>query len=318
MIDGNRFVFNIVWAGTAFEYLQYFVASQIANSDAQFRFVINACPPGQIDLISEFADRYPDRILELFTASETEMISHGAALDLVLDRTDDGKFFAMIDPDILARGPFLDDFARRLAGDCDAVSSARGVWCESDVVPVGHPGLAGEFFYSPTGFVFGGPHFAIYRRAVVDAVRDRWGVGFAENGSELADDVRKALADAGHAYWMYDTGKIMNILLQVNGSVLCHDEHPNLLHVGGVTHYLSLPEVTERAEYNAPAPRWAKWDTSRFEVAQFSAAVLGETAAGRPAPDIPDSVPADLIDRLSTVRDELVTMVETYQHGRNS
>ena len=38
-------VFNVVWTGTVFPFLQYFVASQIAQSEARFRFVANGCPP---------------------------------------------------------------------------------------------------------------------------------------------------------------------------------------------------------------------------------------------------------------------------------
>ena len=47
----EEFVFNIVWTGKVFTYLRYFVASQIAQSEARFRFVVNGCPPEKIALI---------------------------------------------------------------------------------------------------------------------------------------------------------------------------------------------------------------------------------------------------------------------------
>src|SRR5262245_36750777 len=161
----DAFVFNIVWNGTVFTYLRYFVASQLAQSGARFRFVLNACPPEQVTLIEQFAMRYPDRVVELFEASGRRMLTHGAALDRVLAARDDGPFFCLIDPDIVARGPFLDTFAGMLDDGYDAVTSGRGVWCESNVIPAGHSGVSGEYFYAQDGYLFGSPHFAIYRRS---------------------------------------------------------------------------------------------------------------------------------------------------------
>ncbi len=53
----DTFVFNIVWTGRVFAYLRYFVASQIAHTDARFRFVVNGCPADQVLLIQKFRDR---------------------------------------------------------------------------------------------------------------------------------------------------------------------------------------------------------------------------------------------------------------------
>src|SRR5690606_22166711 len=100
-------------------------------------------------------------------------------------------------------------------------------------------------FFDEDGFTFGSPHLAMYRRDALDETFRRWGVGFASAGPELEPATRARLAEAGRDYKLFDTGKIVNILLQCDGQRLLHTEHPDLLHVGGMSHYLSPPAHIE-------------------------------------------------------------------------
>ena len=91
---------------------------------------------------------------------------------------------------------------------------------------------------------------------------------------------------------MYDTGKIVNILFQEDGHRLGHFEHPQLLHVGAMSHYLSPPKWGKYLvlkENGEPEPDWGQWpgQETRFEVARFSANVLQSRHHGLPAPEIP-------------------------------
>jgi hypothetical protein len=309
----RSFVFNIVWTGSVFTYLRYFVASQIAQSDARFRFLGNGCPPEQLQLMERFAQRYPDRVVEVLETSP-EMVNHGAALDRVRERRDDGEFFCFIDPDILARGPFVGAFADALDGSCAAVTSGRGVWLDDDRVPPGHPGVAGEHFYSQDGFLFGSPHFAMYRRAPLDATIERWGVTFVSAGGDLSDAAKDRLRDAGHDYFIYDTGKLVNIFLQGDGNRFCHFEHPDLMHIGGLSHYLAPPKMVQR-DGAEPEPDWKVWRgmATRFEVARFTAAVIRDLSEGIPAPEVPAELDPSVGDRLRSVRDALVELMERYR-----
>jgi hypothetical protein len=117
---------------------------------------------------------------------------------------------------------------------------------------------------------------------------------------------------------VFDTAKVANILLQEAGLRLVHMEHDHLMHIGGMSHYLSPPGhskwvvLEEGAE---PEPEWVTWNgmESRFEVARFTAAVLRNLCEKRPAPEIPDGVEPRLVPRLETVRDALVHLVATYE-----
>jgi hypothetical protein len=306
------FVFNIVWTGDSYTYLRHFVVSQIANSAARFRFVANACHSTQLAEMRAFAAADSERVIEVMEVSSTDMVPHGIALERVLSDRDDGEFFCFADSDILARGPFVADFAGVLADGCDAVTSGRGVWAETDVVPEGHPGVNGEYFYSRDGYLFGSPHFAMYRRQVLDEVRERWQIGFGSAGPDLGEEAQARLAAAGLDFWLFDTGKLVNIFLQEDGGVLRHEEHPNLMHIGGMSHYLSPPDRTEAAG-RSRNPDWATWDPSRLEVARYSAEVLMAAADGAEVPAIPVGLAPTMAQRLEVVRGEILALVRSGQ-----
>lgn len=317
---GRDVVFNVVWTGTAFDHLRFFVASQLDACDARYRFIANACPPEQIEAMEAFADQHPGRVVEVVEVARDRMIRHGEALDAVLATRDDGPWFALIDPDILARGRFLEPFLDALT-TCEAVTSGKEVWSEHNVRPAGHPGVNGEYFFDDDGFVFGSPHFAVYRREPLLRTLDRWGVGFANAGNDLPDPARQRLAAVDRDYWMYDTGKVANILFQADGNVLRHLESPDLLHVGGVSHFLAPPSTAPAARLEPP--RWGEgsdWGeqagmAGRYAVASYTASVIAELTSGRPAPplpDLPDSVDASLRERLALVRFALIELMAAH------
>ena len=194
-----------------------------------------------------------------------------------------------IDPDIAVSGPFVADFAERLEYGAAGVGSGRGVWRDDSYIPEGQAGVSGEYFYAPDGFLFGSPHFSMYRRDALDDTMARWGVGFRSAGPDLSDAARQVLEDSGRWYFLFDTGKILNILLQHDGHRLEHFEHRHLMHIGGMSHYLSQPDVPGGGIND---PRWP-WPVTRLEVARYCSAVLGRLSNGLPAPEVPAEVDPD-------------------------
>jgi hypothetical protein len=144
----------------------------------------------------------------------------------------------------------------------------------------------------------------------------RWSIGFSSAGGDLSAEAKAALAAAGHDYWMYDTGKIVNIFLQEDGNRLCHFEHDALMHVGGMSHFLSPPEAGGEllAADEDPDQRWP-WHTSRLEVARYTAGVLRSLCDGDPLPPPPADVAPDLASRLARVRAALTGIVQASTTG---
>ena len=311
-ISEETFVFNVVWTGSVFTYLRYFVASQIAQSSARFRFVANGCPPSQIGLMEKFRAQHPDRVVEVLKVRD-RMEGHGVALDATYDQRDDGEYFSLIDADILARGPFLQGFVDRLRDGNAAVTSGRGIWLDDDVLPKGRTGVSGEYFYAPDGYLFGSPHFAIYRRALLDQTRRRWNIGFQSAGPGLTDEAKERLVAIKRRYVLYDTAKVVNIFLQEDGNRLCHFEEQNIMHIGGLSHFLfPTPDAgdddAEKKDFD-----WSTAVEARYHVSQFTASVLRDLIDGRPAPPLPDDVDPAMRDRLVRVREALIELMDRYR-----
>lgn len=310
--DPSTLTFNIVWTGTVFPYLQHFTSSLLAHSEARYRFVANGCPPDQLALMERYRSRHPDRVVEVLDVSPDVMVAHGVALDRVRAQRHDGDHFCLIDPDIKANGPWLHEFTALLDGH-DAVTSGREVWSESNVVPVDHPGVAGEFFYDRAGFVFGSPHLGLYRREALDDTTARWGVGLGSGGPELRDDAKAAMASMGHEYMVYDTTKIVNALLQYDGHPLVHLDLPQLVHIGGLAHYLSPPAywTTDEGELE---PEWTVYETmrDRHEVTRYTARTLRALSDGEPAPAVPEGLAPDMEAKLRLVRTEVEDLMARY------
>jgi hypothetical protein len=305
------FVFNVVWTGSVFTYLRYFAASQIAQSDAKFRFVANSCPPDQVELMERFAERHP-QVVDVLDVS-SDMVAHGVALDRVRALRDDGEFFCLIDPDIKAKSPYVPEFARILADGAGVVTSGTEVWSDDNMIPEGHPGVAGEFFFDRDGFVFGSPHLAIYERAALDETAARWGVGLGSAGPELAEPTAQRLEAMGHKYMVYDTAKIVNALLQADGHRLVHRDLDQLVHIGGLSHYLAPPDGYITLDDGEIAPDFARWGLNdRYHVTKFTALTLRELSEGRPVPAVPRGVDPVMARKLEVVQTELADLFATY------
>lgn len=310
--DESSLVFNVVWAGEVVTQLRPFVESQLAHSCCRYRFVLNACPADEVARIEALAAAHPGRVVEVLEVSATEMVTHGAALDRVRSIRDDGAHFALIDSDIRADRPFLADVLRRLGDGCAAVAGGRGVWARTDVVPEGHVGVNGEYFFSADGFFFGSPHFAVYRRDTLEDTAARWHVGFGSAGPDLDPAATAALEAAGHRYWLWDTGKLLTTFLQLDGHRVCHHEPEGLLHIGGMSHYLSPPEAGPSAMSRLARVDRSTWNPDRLEVAEFSAAVLSAAIAGDDPPAVPAGLDPAVAPRLERVRAEILAVVAAH------
>ncbi|NLD77352.1 MAG: hypothetical protein GX643_11870, partial [Acidimicrobiales bacterium] len=219
----------------------------------------------------------------------------------------DGELFAFIDPDILARGPYLAPLLDRLTS-ASAVTSGREVWSEHNTRPAGHLGVNGEYFFDQDGYVFGSPHFALYRRHDLEEVVDRWKVGFSTDGN-VDPEVRARLEELGRSFLIYDTGKVVNILLQGDGHRLVHEESDQIVHVGGMSHYLAPPQPVRSPDGSyvkewGQEDDWRKWDgmADRWDIAEYSARALQAVSIGKPPPE-PHTVADHLTARATTVFD---------------
>ena len=318
-------VYNVVWTGEVFTYMHPFAASQIARDPARYRFVGNSCPPEQLELMERFASKHP-QVVEVLDVCDT-LEAHGIALERVLAQRDDGEFFGLIDPDIKVNAPFTAELLAPLDDErCAAVTSGTEVWSDDNLVPPDWKGVAGEHFVSRDGFVFGSPHLAIYRRDLLDATRERWSVRLSSGGPELPDETKARLHAMGHDYIVYDTAKLVNTLLQADGHRLEHTELAQVVHIGGLTHYLfpGAYETGEDGERRAGGfiegedgeqlPHWVVHDVvkDRYEVTRYTADLLKHLLEDGPPPSVAHVTSPTMEAKLRLVEREITDLVERY------
>ena len=308
-------VFNVVWTKTVFDHLHPFVTSQLEQSEARFRFVANGCPPEQIAAMERYAQRWGGRVVEVLDVSPEEMVAHGIALDRVRACRDDGPLFALIDPDIKANAPFVTDLLIHLEGAV-GVTSGTELWTSDNVVPEGAVGVGGRHFFTPSGFVVGSPHLAVYRRDALEATSARWDVGIGSAGPEVSEEGKQALRDVGLEYLVYDTGKLVNAFLQVDGGRVVHHDLDQLVHIGGMSDFLG-PRATKLDEDGNVVPHWQGEQPveTRYAVASYAAAVLAALDAGEPPPPLPEATSLDVHERLAVARRELSDRVAGQRPG---
>jgi hypothetical protein len=145
-------------------------------------------------------------------------------------------------------------------------------------------------------------------------VREHWGVLFrARTHEQLPSPVQLRLAALGRQFERYDTAKVLNILFQGDGFLLTHFDNPALVHIGGISQYLSDPSVLRRgpgasASGDAPVPWFAASGAGRdrWDFAQWAAATLRSLVDGEPAPELPEETQQRL--RASAVQRELLDL----------
>jgi hypothetical protein len=226
--------FNVIYVPGTVRALFDFVRSLAAHSAYRFRLVSNGCSAEEEALLATQATQHPQLA---FASLESETIlPHGEALQRLF-RNESGEYFACIDSDIFAQGPFLTE-AQSLLTEHVAIFSGLPVWLapEERVMPRDCAFMSGRFSETADGECLGVSYCAIYRRTALETVMARTGVTFhARHWSELSVEQRALLATMRLEKRRYDTIKLVNLMLRQSGFSLRLCPEANLVHVGALS-----------------------------------------------------------------------------------
>src|SRR5205814_10537102 len=178
-------------------------------------------------------------------------------------------------------------------------TSCNVSWTDDTVLPPDARRLAGRHALGSDGFVYGTAYFAIYARKVLQRVRTRWGVSFRAGAHEqLPPAVRHRLASTHRQFDLYDTAKVVNILLQGDGFALAHVENDALVHFGGISQFLSDPDAGGLVRQGA--------GSQRLDFARWAAATLRSLVDGEDVPALIGE--GDARSRAGFVQHELIEL----------
>ena len=325
--------FNIIFTPGTIKYLQLFVFSQLKWSNCSFRLVSNSCPPTEVHLLQTLCQM--ESRLEFLSPPSDTVMSHGQALSF-LQTIEQSDYFCFMDSDILATGDFVSELAPHLdryAG----VFSATPMWCrpEEQTLPATYPRMSGWFNRTETGMCLGGTYLAIYKNSVLTSVRQSTGIDFEQRKwANVPVQYQDWLAEAGLKKRVYDTGKLLNLLLLAQGERLVCVESAFLQHVGGFSTSVAETSRPQRERVlqrfqrlkhrgkrlitkgRIPADTWAtsrRVMQLRSKVIRHFTWVLLALFKGRSLPRLPRLGDSEIEKRIELVTKEIVSTYEEFR-----
>ena len=233
-MDTSRLQFNIIYTPETVRYLTPFVTTLLQWSDCRYRLIANGCHPHEVELLQSIADL--DERLELLVMPGIRMIPHGDMLNYLQER-EQSAYFCFMDSDVVATGPFLEEFRGHIeASDC--FSSCLPLWHNDEdiVIPDWLKHMHGIHAYTTDGRTIACDYFVVYDNAKLTRAMQDSGVSMAVVGwQDLPDAAKTTLNQMGQQKKDYDTGKVLTLLMADNGDTVTYRDSDTLKHIGGFT-----------------------------------------------------------------------------------
>jgi len=226
----------IIYTRGSVRYLRFFAKSLVSFSNYNYRLVANGCSANDIAHLKELCREYPDR-LYLDVISKKVVLPHGEVLDsLALAHSE--RYFCFMDSDIFATVYLPDLEALMNANQLSAMFSAMPLWVkqEHETMLNEFNEIIGTFNRTENDICIGGTYFAIYNHEhLLSVIRD-FEVSFDSFFfNQLAEPLQKVLTSLNLNKRLYDTGKIINILLAHRDRKMDNIHLPQLCHIGGTS-----------------------------------------------------------------------------------
>ena len=245
------FLFHMIYTPGTVRALLPFVDTLLRWSDCAFCLVANGCGTAEVALLRARCAGEPR--LSWGSLPWPHKVEHGQALNFLLS-TAERSPFCFMDSDILATGDFMLELQPALAGAA-GVFSAWPVTIKAGerVQPAACEYIGGRHSWTEHGECLGGSYFAIYERAALAralaAAPDGFNRGF---WAQLPGQTQRFLREIGQQRLFYDTGRVLNLYLQTQGSALRVHDCAALLHLGSYSIYAG------GGRSRPPQPRWLK------------------------------------------------------------
>lgn len=232
--------FNIIYTPGTVRYLTPFVTTLLQWSDLQFRLIGNGCSEAENALLQQVSDI--DERLSLQILPNPRMQPHGETLDLLWQQHE-AKYFCFMDSDILATGPFLQDFLPDIT-TADCFSSCLPLWhCPADtVIPADFQHMHGIHAWTESGQTIACDYFVVYKQERLSATINATGAKLRVVGwNEIAESNQRILEQLGQRRADYDSGKLLTLLMLADGAHIQYRDSDKLKHIGGFTEVGARP-----------------------------------------------------------------------------
>jgi len=206
-----------------------------------YRIISNGCSRKEEKWLETFCEI--NFRLEYYKLPGHEMVEHSQVITHLLT-LEQGEYFCFMDPDIIASGDFMEPFYPLLS-QYSGVFSGTAIWLnkEGQVLPKSEKVMGGRFNITEDGFCLGSTFFAIYHYQTINQYLKRSPITFDKYNSwgKIPSECQFRLGKNQLRMKRYDTGKILNILMQLDGEKFVFYDSPHLYHIGGLSSLLVGP-----------------------------------------------------------------------------
>jgi len=307
------FCFHIIYIPGTVKPLQLLLHSLLQWSDCTFCLVANGCAATEQRALQQLCagnSRLAYKVL-----ATAQVMLHGEALD-ILQGQNQTDYFCFMDSDIYAIAEFLPTFL-------PLVTRYTGLFSG---MPLRHPPtglvlpeatafMAGPYTHTPAQLCLGTTFFAIYNNRTITEVRRETGIGFRKyRWAEIPAPYQMQLQAMGLQYQIYDTAKLLNLVLHWHGHALHYQPCPALRHIEAVSRFAVIQQHAWWRQLRALGGRWRRKLTGQKVEPSYAAAlpylsqVLLALANGQPLPPQPTLAGAESDAWVAQTKEELLAL----------
>lgn len=225
-------IFNIIFLPDTVSFQSLPLISLLLNTPYQFRLVGNALGNQESALLKQICEM-SNRLNFLNVESES-ILPHGTLLDLLFFN-ESHELFCFMDPDIFAFEKVTTGVYELLGNDAVFSSCSR---MENDVDSIYSGFKGGATTVSHDGKIpLASSFFCIYKRTALAQTMDTFGVGFEQYRSieQIPDSARHVINNYNISFEMFDTGKLLSVLMHHLNFSKQYQNIDGLVHIGGMS-----------------------------------------------------------------------------------
>lgn len=227
----------------------------------------------------------------------THVMLHGDALNLLQAQTQ-ADYFCFMDSDIYATDEFMSTFGPLVDRYSGLFSGTPLRYPQAGLtLPKDKAFIAGPYTHTQDQLCLGTTFFAIYNNHVITEVRRATGIGFGKYRWEKIPTVYQTQLQAlGLQHQLYDTAKLLNLFLHLQGHALHYQPCPALRHIEAVSRFIVIQQQGWWRRLRALGGHWRrklagqKVGPSYDEALPYLSQLLWALARNQSLPPLPDMV----------------------------
>jgi len=236
MFDEKHITFHIIYTANTVELLSPLVSNLLKYSICNYNLVSNNCTSKEKKLLQSLCNS-KSRLTYFHLPTNGSMWTHGDCINY-LYKTCYSQLFCFMDSDILVTDTFLGPFISAL-DKYDAVFSGTSLWLSDkhQILQSQDFRVGGRHNITHDGYILGSSYFALYNLKSLHRIESAIEISWSRNKySQLNEDTKSLLASLNLAKQQYDTGKLLNILMQQHSCKIQFIKDHNILHIGSISY----------------------------------------------------------------------------------